>query len=359
MRLLLVLVFLFIAPQIALSDDPRPVKIGVLFPLTGEISSWGTKALEGVNLAFREAPEGKVSVITEDSGSLASRELLSSTRKLIDIDKVDIIIGPASVDQTSVVAPLLSKHQIPTISLSLCSDGFLKYKNLFCSYPSSKEQLSSLPKLLNSLHLTRISLVLEQSVYADEVREILKELRSAGDFEIISITTLAAKDQDLRSVISRIRSEKPDAVFACTVDPAQSFAFFKQLKEQGYSGSRIGYLDIDEKYRKEFGKSIEGIFLPGFISNKYSTDFVDRFRAAYSHDPDMYGALGYDIAKSVIAALASANWDPKKLVELLPRVHSASPAIMGYHFKEDRTISLPIEVWRVEADGFLPYSIAQ
>ncbi len=337
------------------AEEPPPLKIGILVPLTGEISSWGTKALEGMKLAFKDAPSDRVRLYIEDGGSLASRELLGAARKLFNVDKVDILIGPASIDQTALIAPLSDKLRIPTFALSLCSSELSKYSHVYCSYPSSKEQLSPLPSLLEKLKVKKISLVLEQSLFANEVLDIIKDLRTSSGFEILSTTTLASKDQDLRSIIAKIRNENPDAVFACTVDPAQSFAFFKQLKEQGFQGARIGYLDIDEKYRKEFGKSIEGIFLPGFISNRYSKSFTDAYSKEYSRAPDMYGAIGFDIGNSVLEILKANYWRLNDLTTRMETTPPKFPAISGFRYRGDRTVSLPIEVWRVEPTGFLPY----
>src|SRR3989344_1722245 len=104
-------------------EEPK-LKIGVLLPLSGDLAVTGEKIDKGMRIA--EAPDS-VELIFEDTGSSAA-SAVSAAQKLIDIDHVDVIIGPYSPDETLAIIPLAEERGITVFSLSYCSDSFKQHK---------------------------------------------------------------------------------------------------------------------------------------------------------------------------------------------------------------------------------------
>lgn len=78
------------------------IKIGVLATLEGPFTVLGEDAMRGANLAFGEAGNmagGKKIEIVTGSSDASPDSAIAAARKLVEQDKVDILIGPLSGDE--------------------------------------------------------------------------------------------------------------------------------------------------------------------------------------------------------------------------------------------------------------------
>jgi len=326
-----------------------PLKIGVLYPQTGELANMGSKSIRGALLALEEfAGEGQaINAIVEDSSEEAGAKLVSVTKKILEQNKVDIIIGPGTLNQAAVVAPLAEQAGCPLFTNALCSPESLKFPNLVCGYPSTPDQLATLPTLVSKFGIKKIAFVSDESVYRAEVLAELKLLESQGVFQIVLDETVPANSTDLRTTATKVKASGANAVFATTSNPAQTLSLFKQLSDQNFSGARIGYLDVDQKLVDEFKDVIEGILLPGYVSSKYSPEFVAKYQARYHETPDMYAPLVYDLTRIVLATLKEGGWSKENLIQRVTMHDYKNPAIPGYKIREDRSLALPTVVLTV------------
>jgi len=325
------------------SAEAEPMKVGILAPLTGEMEIFGRKALDGIQLALDNIPQERLTYIVEDVGTGATAEVAKATSKLVSMDKVAVVIGAFYLDQTLVAAPITERANVPLISLTLCSPELKKFKQVACGYPSTQEQLGALGKLVRKLNIKRVALLRENSSYGEDTERVALSVFESEGIEVAAKDSVNGTERDFRTLITKLIRTKPDSVFSVTADPGQSFAFFKQLKEQGYRGHRIGYLDIDPKYLKEFGSTIEGIYLPGFLTTKYSADFTSAFTKRYSRKPDMYSAQSYDLAR-IVSAAALAKDSASSLFQRVLAERLPQPAVPDYHFRSDGTVSVPVYV---------------
>ncbi len=97
------------------------LKIGAYLPLTGWAANYGEDAKRGIDLAIEQVnSEGgikgkKVKVIYEDSGASA-KQAVSAVRKLINIDKVPIIIGGLFSHEALAIGPICQSSEVPAIA---------------------------------------------------------------------------------------------------------------------------------------------------------------------------------------------------------------------------------------------------
>jgi len=78
------------------------IKVGVLATFEGPFAILGEDSLRGANMAFKEhnmmAGGKKLEIIT-GSSDMSPESAIKSARKLVEQDKVDILIGPLSGDE--------------------------------------------------------------------------------------------------------------------------------------------------------------------------------------------------------------------------------------------------------------------
>lgn len=92
-----------------------PIKIGVIIPLTGALMHEGPLVKKGIDLALEhynwEVAGRKVEIIVEDSATDPTTAL-DKARKLVERDKVSIVIGPQASNVAQAVQPYLMEKKI-------------------------------------------------------------------------------------------------------------------------------------------------------------------------------------------------------------------------------------------------------
>ena len=101
----------------------QPIKIGSFLSVTGGASFLGDPEAKTLRLYVDKVnKEGgvngrKLELVVYDSAGDA-RQAVTFARRLIEEDKVDIIIGGSTTGETMAVVPLAEEAQIPFISLA-------------------------------------------------------------------------------------------------------------------------------------------------------------------------------------------------------------------------------------------------
>lgn len=111
------LVFFVATPSLAQSTKP-PVKIGLLMPYTGTLSVIGQDTTRGLELALVQsggrAGGREIQVIKEDTEARPATGL-AKTRKLVENDRVDLLVGPVSSAVALAMEPYIRQQEIPLI----------------------------------------------------------------------------------------------------------------------------------------------------------------------------------------------------------------------------------------------------
>lgn len=135
------------APKPAPAPAPAaPIKIGIMYPLAGPAASVGEMMVAATKFGFEEAgyqvAGRKIEIIIEDEGGQAE-VALDKARKLVEHDKVDMIIGPLVKVSSLAVAPYVSKMGVPLIYTSpLPLETATKYDWLFLAGGSLRQMVS-------------------------------------------------------------------------------------------------------------------------------------------------------------------------------------------------------------------------
>jgi branched-chain amino acid transport system substrate-binding protein len=110
------------APSDSTSPSPTKapeIRIGILLPLTGPDAALGKAFRNAIELALKmESPDisGKsVRVIIEDEGGVYHALALEKVKKLVQSDKVDLILGPYNGESGLAVLPYTSS--LPMVNL--------------------------------------------------------------------------------------------------------------------------------------------------------------------------------------------------------------------------------------------------
>ena len=118
----------------------EPIKVGGLFELTGFLNPVGKDAYQGAMIAIEEQGGtfmGRpLEFITEDSATDPSTTM-DKARKLVEVDKVKIIVGPIFGPTTTAVAGYADRVQIPVISIAPLDDAVILHNKWSFSTPGT------------------------------------------------------------------------------------------------------------------------------------------------------------------------------------------------------------------------------
>src|SRR4051812_22040544 len=277
------------------AQNSQPIRIGFSIAQTGPLSAAGKSGLLALQI-WREdinARGGLLArqvelVVYDDQGNPSLTPGIYT--KLIDVDKVDLLIAPYGTNPTASIMPLVKQRDLLLMgNFALDANAHLRHDKYFNNQPWSSARDSALPflELCRKLGAKSIAILAADAEFAQNIANGVRgELKNYG--------LLAAYDQnyppntvDFSSMLRAIRSKKPDAVFVASY-PAESSAIIRGLNELGvgdsvklFGGGMVGlqYASIMES----LGSQLNGVVNYNSWAPEKTMDFpgVRDFIARY------------------------------------------------------------------------------
>ncbi len=325
----------------------KTIKIGVILPLTGDLSVTGEKMYNGVRLAADKLP-ANVKLIYQDDHSNVTDGVTAAT-ELLNVENVDMILGVYNPDETIAVAPLAKAKGRQVFSTNFCDDAFVKLGNVFCGYPNAAKQLMTALPMIKKVGIKKFALVDSNSSFGIDSKNGMNAMAGQGGYQVVMDDFLPSSPaRDYHTEALKVVKSGADAVFAATDDPADSLTLMKDLYTLGFKGTRITFVDTDDKYLAQFGASANGTFAPGITPSSFAPDFTAAYQTKFNVAPDYAAALGYDFVRSITAALEANHWSADGIAGAVVSTSYADPAITGFHFLSDRTVDYQLELWQAQ-----------
>lgn len=334
--------------QIKISNHAtNQIVMGVVLPLTGDLSVTGEKMYNGMRLAETELPQN-IKIVYEDDHSDVTTGV-TAANKLLSVDKVDILVGLYNPDETKAVAGIAKAAGKEIFSTNFCDSAFVPLENVFCGYPGAAGQLATAVPMIQKKNLKKFALVDSNSSFGIDSRDAMKTIaEQVGGTVVLNDFLPTSPTRDYHTEALKVMQSGADTIFTATDDPSDGLTLVKDLYNLGFKGTRITFVDTDDKYLAQFGVSANGTFAPGIAPSNFSLSFTGAYQAKYKVAPDYAGALGYDFVKSIAGALAVNDWNVGKVANSVIAYHYADPAITNFHFLSDRTVSYQLELWEAQ-----------
>lgn len=293
----------------AVKDSPGVVKVGVILPLTGSQANYGLGVKEGLELALKEinSKENKIELIYEDSASDVKNSV-SAAHKLIDIDKVPILITSVSQHAVAVAPVAQEKKTVQFAIVAQTRDLINAGDYVFMSDSTLDLVGKGLAELIyrKGYRKTGVIFATYNDAAVDAKNEFLVRFRELGG-EAFS-EGFRKDESDFRTYLGKLKSNNIDSVL---IDGLQgdNGLIIKQIKELGMEQQSFGIGSIeDPKVIEASGKASEGIIFvtfQGFPSEK----FIKMNEDAYSHYPLRWAAEAYDGLNIIAKAINNVNGD--------------------------------------------------
>ncbi|HEY8490601.1 MAG TPA: ABC transporter substrate-binding protein [Dehalococcoidia bacterium] len=316
-------------------EGGEALKIGLLFPFTGDLSDFGPAFERTAQMAADEinaagGVNGRpIELVRADDGT-SPQQAVEEARRLVEIERVSAIIGPASSGATLQVAESVTG---PNRVLEITSSGTspaLTVANdngyLFRTPISDAAQGLVLADLARERGFRSVCVLYTNNAYGQGLSERFQEAfeRSGG-----RVTARIPHEQEQASYsaeLSRCAQGNPDALAAISY-PESARVYLREALE---SGNFRNFLFVDgTKSQSMFNdlgvQNFEGMYgtAPGAFDSATGRAFDQAYRSRYNEDPEELPFLRetYDAVYLIaLAAQKARSTDPQKLREALVEV---------------------------------------
>jgi branched-chain amino acid transport system substrate-binding protein len=299
-----------------------PIRVGGMLPLSGPASIEGHQIILGLQFAVEEANKAggalgrQIELAVEDDESNATKGV-TIVRRFAERDKVPFVIGTYASAVAAAASRVLREYKIPMLSGG--STGAIATDEnppgdpwFFRSWPDSNGQGEDTAKaIVGQFKAKRIAIIRDNTNYGATLADQVVKVANASGANVISIDTYNAGEQDFSTLLTKIRTQRPDAVYigGWAGDGAN---IVRQSAEVGLRSQFVGAGSmISDDFIRLAGPACEGFAVATLYEpstpNPVGRAFAERFRARYKAEPNTFNSLGFDSTSIAIEALRRAG----------------------------------------------------
>lgn len=353
-------------PPATYSDENQyPTALGVLLPLTGQYAAHGGQVKKGIELALAEiAEDSRPQVFFEDT---RGEEFVAAEayQRLINDHKVSFVLGPLLSKTTDRVAEASLQAGVGILTftkrLGIANLG----QTVFRLGTTNQGQVVDLVQFASTqLRLRNFAVLYPDGSTGVEFSDLfVEEVRKAG-VQLVLKQTYNRDDQlSLDAAVMALERAGAEVVFIPdTIESAYPLiSLLRQPRTDGNGqqlevGNKVVLMGPaiwdDQVAIRGYGPMLDGSFYvtPFNVQSQdpYIMEFVERFKAAYTAEPDILSAQGYDALRLVAHVLKTSGGSRLRLLDSLKQVKDF-PGVSGMlSVSSDGEISRPMRVIRME-----------
>ena len=324
-----VIVIVAVTTGIVLSKNNRlepinqPIKIGAALGLTGDASTWAEMSLKGAQMAVEELNKNggingnQIELVVEDTKSSAAGSI-SAVQKLVSIDNVTSILGPTWLDVYPGAQGTVTGKKIVMISPDAGAEAIntpTKYENIFSSWYRSQPKAELFAKHLHDNGVKRLDIIVQNDAYYTDLANRIEIESKKFGIEIVRKELINGGDADFRTLVTKIKSDNVDMVFAALYDQKAIDAFFKN-RSQIFPDMKLSSDEFGQDYvdNADYAKLVNNMYF--FSATRQDDSFEVKFKQKYNEVPKFGASNSYDAIMILAQALEK---DPEHLADYISK----------------------------------------
>ena len=310
-----------------------PIKIGSVLSVTGPAAFLGDPELKTLQMYVDDLNKKggvigrQLQLVHYDDGSDANKAN-GFAKRLIDDDKVDILVGGTTTGSTMSMVPLVEKANIPFISLAGAVVIVEPVKKWVFKTPHTDRMAAE--KVFEDMKkrgFTKVALLSETSGFGNSGKKETEGVAAKYGITLVANETYGPKDTDSSPQLTKIKNTagvQAVFVFGLGQGPAIVTKNYKQLGMTLPLYHAHGV--ASEEFIKLAGPAAEGVRLPAaalLISDKLAasdpqkavtTAYAKAFTEKWKTDVSTFGGHAYDGLMLAVDAIKRANSTDKSKV---------------------------------------------
>lgn len=305
------------------AEDPNgPITIGSILPLTGDGAAYGLPLQTVAQIAVEEINANggvngrELNVIWED-GKCSGKDATAAAQKLINADKVKVILGGLCSSETLGFAPLAETNGVLVLSPASSSPDITSAGDyIFRNYPSDSSQGKILANIAIERGYKKVGMLTEENDYTLGIEKAFSEAYATDETEFVSESFLAT-DTDFKTQLTKLKGGGIDALFINPQTPPKADLILKQLQDLGTDGLQLFANDVITSYGEGLSRYPE--LVEGLIGAEtgYNADdegfkyFTAKYQEKKGEEAPFlaYSAATYDAVYLLKAAIEAVGHD--------------------------------------------------
>jgi branched-chain amino acid transport system substrate-binding protein len=296
------------------------IKIGVIYPLTGQAAAYGEDGRSACEIAQEEINSAggidgrQVEVVFEDSAG-APKGGVSAAQKLIEIDHVSAIVGPLFSSVVLAVKPIATENEVPIVApLSSHPDIFAEQGYVFSLDASAAEVGYVEAKYWSEEKgQSRVATLYEMSDNPLAQAQYFEEAWKDFGGTVLDSESFSQGSSDYRTQLTKFKASKPDFVWLRGAYPDVA-RIIRQMAELNFEVP----LEADSQvmvpeFLEMVGPLVDGrltVVAFGEVTSSESVKrkkaFEEKFRARFQNDPQIVAYHTYDACQLLFASMEKA-----------------------------------------------------
>lgn len=309
------------------------IKIGSVLSVTGPAAFLGDPELKTLQMYVEDINKKggvigrQLELVHYDDGSDAGKAN-GFGKRLIDDDKVDIIVGGTTTGSTMSMAPLVEKAGVPFISLAGAVVIVEPVKKWVFKTPHTDRMAAE--KVFEDMKkrgLTKVALFSETSGFGQSGKKETEGVAAKYGITLVANETYGPKDTDMSPQLTKIRNVpgvQAVFIFGLGQGPAIATKGYKQLGMTLPLYHAHGV--ASEEFIKLAGPAAEGVRLPAaalLVASKLAANdpqkpvaegYAKAYSAKWKSDVSTFGGHAYDGLMLAVDAIKRAGSTDKAKV---------------------------------------------
>ena len=285
------------------------LKVGFITSLSGPVSSLGIPYAKGIQAALvhkAEVAGRKITMVQFDDASDPSTAARNA-RKLIDEDKVDVIIGTAGSPGALAIAAVARETKTPLISIANANLPGEDGAWMITIPQPAPLMIAAVVEHMKKSGIKTVGYIGFSDAWGDLVYDSLLKAAEPAGIKVLTNERYARSDQSVTGQALKVVAARPDAVITGGYGTPGALPYLA-LAERGYKGPIFGtHALINPDFVRVGGPAVDGLLAPtGPVivaeqlpaSNpirKVSMDFREAYQRVNGAAPtDAFSAYAFD-----------------------------------------------------------------
>lgn len=320
-----------------------PIKIGSILSVTGPAAFLGDPELKTMQLYVESINKAggvlgrQLELVHYDDGSDASKAN-GFAKRLIESDKVDVMVGGTTTGSTMSIVPLVEKAGVPFISLAGAVVIVEPVKKFVFKTPHTDRMAAE--KVFEDMrkrNISKVALFTETSGFGQSGKKEAEGVAAKYGITLVSNETYGPKDTDMSPQITKIKNVPGvQAVFVIGLGQGPAIVT-KNYKQLGVTLPLYHAHGVaSEEFIKLAGPAADGVRLPAAallvadklpdndVQKPVSVAYTKAYTAKWNSDISTFGGHAYDGLMIAVEAIKRAGGTDKA------KVRDAIEATKGY-----------------------------
>jgi branched-chain amino acid transport system substrate-binding protein len=274
----------------------------------------------------------KVEVIVYDDESDVNKCVMAA-KKLIEQDKVAVVLGPSISGNTLAIAKFFAPAKIPLVSCA-AAEKIVKPVDpwVFNTPQLDRHAVGKILADAKKKGYAKLAILTVSDGFGQAGRAVLQELIPAQGLTLVADEVFGPKDTDMSAQLTKIKGAAPDAIICWGTNPGPAVVARNRAQLGLTTPLYMSHGVASKKFIELAGAAAEGLILPagrlvavgqvpdGHPQKALLAKYVDDYTKKYGSAPSTFGGHAYDAMMLVVEAVkAGKSTKPQDIRDNLER----------------------------------------